>query len=195
MPDAFPGLTDIHAHPAMNAWLCDRALGRHYWTGKTFDPLASLTDFPMLEQGGVKVLWSSLHIPEHDFIHFLPLWLLAHVLKSGRKLLKQTAWECLLDMKADMEEQVGAAGDRFQMAGSNAELDAVLASGRTAIVHTVEGGHVLSAGLAPDDIAKRLERVDELSAGGGAPPTIAHLVPHDPARDGDSLPEGPLHRV
>jgi hypothetical protein len=43
--DAFPGLTDIHAHPAMNSFLWDRDLRRHYWTGRTFDPLASLTDF------------------------------------------------------------------------------------------------------------------------------------------------------
>ena len=62
-----PGLTDIHAHPAMNAFLWDRDLRRHYWTGGTFDPLASLTDFKMLEQGGVKVLWSSLHVPEQNY--------------------------------------------------------------------------------------------------------------------------------
>ena len=65
---AFPGLTDIHAHPAMNAFLWDRDLRKHYWTGPKFDPLASLTDFPMLKEGGVKVLWSSLHVPEPDYI-------------------------------------------------------------------------------------------------------------------------------
>jgi hypothetical protein len=43
----FAALTDIHAHPAMNAFLWDRDLRRHYWTGRTFDPLASLTDFMM----------------------------------------------------------------------------------------------------------------------------------------------------
>ena len=116
MPEPFPGLTDIHAHPAMNSWLWHRNLRRHYWTGKTFDPLASLTDFKMLDKGDVKVLWSSLHIPEHDFIHFFPLRMLAHVLKSGRKLLKKTAWECLLDMKANMEEQVGQIKTRLAVA-------------------------------------------------------------------------------
>ena len=65
--DDFPGLTDIHAHPAMNAFLWGRDLRRHYWTGHHFNPLASLTDFKMLEKGGVKVLWSSLHIPERQY--------------------------------------------------------------------------------------------------------------------------------
>ena len=65
--DGSPGLTDIHAHPAMNAFLWDRDLRRHYWAGKQCNPLASLTDFKMLEKGGVKVLWSSLHVPECEF--------------------------------------------------------------------------------------------------------------------------------
>lgn len=47
-------LIDIHAHPAMNAFLWGRHLRRHYWTGPvhTFNPLASLSDFRMLEQAG-----------------------------------------------------------------------------------------------------------------------------------------------
>ena len=39
--DAFPGLTDIHAHPAMNSFLWGRDLRRHYWSGNVFNPLAS----------------------------------------------------------------------------------------------------------------------------------------------------------
>src|SRR5215210_7214616 len=139
---AFPGLTDIHAHPAMNAFLWDRDLRRHYWTGKTFDPLASLSDFKMLEKGGVDVLWSSLHIPESGMFKCKLLRFLAHFTSGGRKLLKLNAWECVLMMMADMERQV-ARTDRFEMARSNAELDRVRAAGKTAIVHTVEGGYVL----------------------------------------------------
>jgi hypothetical protein len=37
---ALPGLTDIHAHPAMNAFVWDRDLRRHYFTGEAFNPLA-----------------------------------------------------------------------------------------------------------------------------------------------------------
>src|SRR3954462_13430701 len=140
---AFPGLTDIHAHPAMNAFLWDRDLRKHYWTGRTFDPLASLSDFKMLEKGGVKVLWSSLHIPERAYFGCWLIRLAVHFTRGGRTLLQLSAWESLLAMMADMEEQIARSGDRFQLARSNHELDSALAAGKTAIVHTVEGGHVL----------------------------------------------------
>jgi membrane dipeptidase len=184
----FPGLTDIHAHPAMNAFLWDRDLRRHYWTGRTFDPLASLSDFKMLEKGGVKVLWSSLHIPERGFFRCRLLWLAAHLTAGGRTLLRLDDWHCLLVQMAEMERQVARAGDRFQLARSNAELDAVLAKGKTAIVHTVEGGHVLGAGLADDDVAGRLQRLDELAHRGVASLTIAHLFPNDLAGHAEAIP-------
>jgi microsomal dipeptidase-like Zn-dependent dipeptidase len=190
----FSGLTDIHAHPAMNSFLWDRDLRRHYWTGHVFNPLASLTDFRMLEQGGVKVLWSSLHIPESDYFRCWLLRFVAHLTSGGRKLLKLSAWECLLEMMAEMERQVARAGDRFEVARSNADLDRVLAAGRTAIVHTVEGGHVLGAGLEADDAAGREARLDELAERGVASLTLAHLFPNDLAGHAEAIPEM-LHRL
>jgi membrane dipeptidase len=186
--DAFPGLTDIHAHPAMNSFLWDRDLRRHYFTGRTFNPLASLTDFKMLEKGGVKVLWSSLHIPERDFFRCRLLRLAAHLTAGGRQLLKLNAWECLLVMMDEMERQVGRAGERFQVARSNAELDRVLAAGKTAIIHTVEGGHVLGAGLDKDDLAGRLVRLEKLAQRGVASLTLAHLFPNDLAGHAEAIP-------
>jgi membrane dipeptidase len=186
---AFPGLTDIHAHPAMNAFLWDRDLRRHYWTGTTFDPLASLSDFKMLERGGVRVLWSSLHVPEHNYFDCFALKALAHLTAGGRTLLRQNAWQCLLVELAEMERQVARAGDRFEVARSNADLDRIVAAGRTAIVHTVEGGHVLGAGLAATDVAGRLERLDFLASRGVASLTIAHLFPNDLAGHAEGIPD------
>jgi len=185
---ASPGLTDIHAHPAMNAFLWDRDLRRHYWSGRTFDPLASLSDFKMLEKGGVKVLWSSLHIPEPAFLGCRLIHFAAHFTAGGRKLLKLNAWECLLAMMGKMERQVARAGDRFAMARSNAELDQVLAAGKTAIVHTVEGGHVLGAGLAAGDVDGRLARLDQLAERGVASLTLAHLFPNELAGHAEAIP-------
>jgi membrane dipeptidase len=172
----------------MNAFLWDRDLRRHYWTGKTFDPLASLSDFKMLEKGDVKVLWSSLHIPEPAYFGCWFIRLLAHVTRGGRKLLKLNAWECLLLQMDEMERQVGRAGDRFQLARSNAELDGVLAAGRTAIVHTVEGGHVLGAGLEADDLPGRLARLEQLAKRGVASLTIAHLFRNELAGHAEAIP-------
>jgi microsomal dipeptidase-like Zn-dependent dipeptidase len=184
----FPGLTDVHAHPAMNAFLWDRDLRRHYWTGRTFDPLASLTDFKMLEKGGVRVLWSSLHIPEPEYFRCWFLRAAAHFTRGGRRLLRLSAWECLLAMMAEMERQVARSGDRFEVARSNAELDAALADGKTAIVHTVEGGHVLGAGLADGDRDGRLARLEQLARRGVASLTLAHLFRNELAGHVDAIP-------
>jgi membrane dipeptidase len=203
MPDdpaihKFPGLTDIHAHPAMNAFLWDRNLRRHYWTGRTFNPLASLTDFKMLEKGGIKVLWSSLHVPEHQLFDCKLLRLAAHFTRGGRRLLKRSAWECLLLQMNEMEQQVSST-DRFAVARSNAELDSVLAAGKTAIVHTVECGNVLGAGLDADDLAGRLARLDELAERGVASFTPAHFFPNDFAGQAEAIPaaqrSGPICRL
>jgi hypothetical protein len=61
------------------------------------------------------------------------------------------------------------------MASSNAEMDRVLAAGKTAIIHTVEGGQVLGSGLEADDLPGREVRLDELAERGAASLTLAHL--------------------
>jgi membrane dipeptidase len=185
----FPGLTDIHAHPAMNAFLWDRDLRRHYFTaGGKYCPLASLTDFKMLKKGEVDVLWSSLHVPEPDYMSCPPIRLLAYVTAGGRKLLKLNSWECLRIEMKEMERQVERAGG-FALATSNAELDQVRSSGQRAVIHTVEGGHVLGAGLAEHERDKRLERLGELAAAGVASLTIAHLFPNELAGHAKGIPD------
>jgi membrane dipeptidase len=184
----FPGLTDIHAHPAMNAFLWDRDLRRHYFTaGGKYSPLASLTDFKMLKKGGVKVLWSSLHVPEPDYLRCPPIRLLAHVTGGGRKLLKLNSWECLQAEMKEMERQVERA-DEFALARNNADLDRICEEGKTAIVHTIEGGHVLDAGLVGSDPEDRLERLRKLANNGVASLTIAHLFPNSLAGHAEGIP-------
>ena len=183
----FPGLTDIHAHPAMNAFFWDRDLRKHYFTGSTFNPLASLTDFKMLQRGDVRVLWSVIHVPEEDYFRNPAIRLLAHVTRGGRTMLKLNAWDCALRMMDEMEQQVGRAKG-FQVAHSNAELDAALAAGSRAFVHTVEGGHMLSAGLAEGDIQGRLDRLEELANRGVCSLTIAHLFRNDLAGHSECIP-------
>jgi membrane dipeptidase len=142
----------------------------------------------MLEKGGVKVLWSSLHIPESNYFRCWFLRLAANLTSGGRKLLKLSAWECLLAMMDIMERQV-ARSDRFEVARSNAELDRVLATGKTAIVHTVEGGHVLGAGLEADDLPGREARLEVLADRGVASLTLAHLFRNDLAGHAEAIPE------
>ncbi|HET8813988.1 MAG TPA: membrane dipeptidase [Solirubrobacterales bacterium] len=183
----FPGLSDIHAHPAMNAFFWDRDLRKHYFTGSTFNPLASLTDFKMLERGDVRVVWSVVHVPEENYFRNPAIKLLARVTRGGRTMLKLNAWDCALRMIDEMERQVGRA-EGFAVAHSNAELDAALAAGKRAFVHTVEGGHILDAGLAEGDIKSRLGRLEELAERGVCSLTIAHLFRNDLAGHSECIP-------
>ena len=185
---AFPGLTDVHAHPAMNAFLWGRDLRRHWWSGDVFNPLATLSDFKMLKKGGVKVLWNALHVPEPPYLECRYLRLVAHLFAGGRMMLRENEWTCLVAMRDKMERQTARA-DGFRVARSNAELDAALAAGDTAIVNTVEGAHHLGAGLADDDLDGRLERLDELAEWGVASLTLAHLFPNDVAGHSEGIPE------
>lgn len=186
--EAFPGLIDMHAHPGMNAYFWGRDLRRHYFAGSTFNPLASLTDFPMLKKGGVKVVWSISHVPEQEQLNSPPLRLLARLAPGGRKMLKVNAWESTLRMMDAMEEQVARADDEFAFARSNAELDAALASGKRVFVHTIEGGHQLSAGLPEGDVQARLDRLEELADRGLASLILAHLFPNDIAGHSECIP-------
>src|SRR5215203_5726616 len=83
---------------------------------------------------------------------------------------------------------VARAEDEFEVARSNAELDSALAAGRRVFVHTVEGGHVLSAGLAEGDVQGRLARLEELADRGVASLTIAHLFRNDLAGHSECIP-------
>jgi membrane dipeptidase len=185
----FPGLVDMHAHPAMNAYFWGRDLRKHYFAGSTFNPLASLTDFPMLRKGGVRILWSVLHVPEEEQLRSPPLRLLARLAPGGRKILKlDNAWESTLRMMDAMERQVARAGDEFAVARSNAELDAALAAGKRVFVHTIEGGHQLSAGLDKGDVPGHLDRLDQLAERGLASLILAHLFPNHIAGHSECMP-------
>ena len=175
-----PGLTDIHAHPLLNAYLFDRDLRRHYHSGGAFNPLSSLSDFVMLREGDVRVLWSTLYVPERDLFDCRLLWALAHFTGGGRKLLKLSYWKCLLDMAQCMERQVRSTCGEFEIARSNADLDDIVRSGKRAIVQTVEGGHILEG---------RLDRLDVLAEMGVASFALAHLFPNDLVGHSEGIPE------
>jgi membrane dipeptidase len=65
----------------------------------------------------------------------------------------------------------------------------VRAAGKTAIVHTVESGHVLGAGLDAEDLPGRLARLDQLAERGVASLTLAHLFPNELAGHAEGIPE------
>ena len=148
----------------------------------------------MLERGGVGVQWSSLHVPERD--SSVPaVRMAAHFSPGGRKLGRTRGRAARHDGRHGAPG--GRAGDRSGGA-LHAELDDRARARATAIVHTVEGGHVLSTAWR-STTSKGAWRGSALSERGVASLTLAHLFPHylaghtegDPGEPGPAVPDGP----
>jgi membrane dipeptidase len=175
-------LTDTHAHPAMKAYLFRRNLWRHYRSSAVLSPFASRTDFHRLERGGVGVVWSANYIPERQLLEdcFLLRVISALLLPGHRKITTGHPFDRLLEMMDAMEHEIARRPDRVELAKSAADLRRIREAGKIAIVHTLEGAHMLD---------RDPERLDVLADRGVAMITLAHFYDNGFVAHVDGMPE------
>jgi microsomal dipeptidase-like Zn-dependent dipeptidase len=180
-------LTDVHAHPALKAYLFRRNLWRHYRSGSVFSPFASRTDFNRLERGGVGVVWSANYIPERELFEncFLLRLVSALLLPAYRKITTGSLFDRLLEMMDAMELEIDRRPDRTELAKSVADLRRIREAGKIAIVHTLEGAHPLDGD--PD-------RLEVLASRGVAMITLAHFYDNGLVAHVDGVPRDLLVR-
>jgi membrane dipeptidase len=180
-------LTDVHAHPSLKAYLFRRNLWRHYWSGRAFNPFSSRSDFRMLERGGVGVLWAAHYVPERQLLEDCPLLRFAAGLwvPVYGKLVRKSRFDLLLEMMDAMEREIGRRPDKAQLAQSAAEVKRIRREGKIAVVHTVEGAHVLE---------ENPERLEVLARRGVAMMTLAHFYANGVADQVDGIPQDMLIR-
>ncbi len=174
-------LTDIHVHPSLKAYLFRRNLWRHWGSDGAFNPFASRSDFKALSEGGVGVIWSSLYLPERQLFHDC-FWLrLAAFLLIPvyRKLMSGGLFERLLEMMDAMEREIARRPDAVELARSAADVGRIRAENKIAVVHTVEGAHILEGD--PD-------KLDVLADRGVAMLTLTHFYPNGVAAQVDGIP-------
>lgn len=161
-------LTDIHVHPSLKAYLFRRSLWRHYTSGRTFNPFSSRSDFPTLERGGVGVIWATHHLPEVQLFRQCLLLRVAGrlLLPAYNRIVTGGRMQRLIEMIDTLEREIARRPDRIAVAHSAADVPRIRASGRIAVVHAVEGGHV---------IEDRIDNLDELSRRGVAVLTLSHF--------------------
>jgi len=160
-------LTDIHIHPSLKAYLFGRNLWRHYSSGRSFNPFSSRSDFATLEKGGVGVVWNSLHLPERQLAQCRWVSLAGALLVPAyRKLASGNLMDRLLEQMDAMEREVARRPDRTEVARSASDVRRIRRDGKLAVVHTVEGAHVLDG---------KLEHLDRLAARGVAMLTLSHF--------------------
>ncbi len=174
-------LTDLHAHPSLKAFLFRRNLWRHYRSGSGFNPLSSRSDFKMLEKGGVGVLWASHYLPERPlFSDCFLIRAAAFVLTPVYfKLTRGSQFERLLEMMEALEREIDRDTSKIELARSVEEVDRIRGEGKIAVVHTVEGAHVLEGDAS---------RLSLLAERGVAMLTLTHFYPTGVAAHADALP-------
>lgn len=179
-------VVDLHAHPSMKTWFGGAKFAKRVkHSSKGFDFTKLRTTYPSLADGGVNVLCSAIYVPEKHLTK--DCWIIGvggAVLSRLRDAFARDPFAVALDMMAKVEHDVAAivpaAGQPpIRVVRSNAELDAALMSGAIAVIHTIEGAHVL--GGNPTNVARLHQR-------GVALITLAHFYPNGVAPPVDGIP-------
>lgn len=181
-------MTDFHVHTTLKPYLFARSLWRETRAPRRFSPLSFRTGLPALLRGGVRTAVVAHHVPEEALFRDSLLArgagrLLSPVypwLREGRPFDRLQEMMSLLEWEADRSPQ------RVAVVRSPRELRRARRSGRLALVHGVEGAHVLEGD--PD-------RIDRLAEAGVATLVLAHLYPNGVAAGVDAVPDYPLVRA
>lgn len=178
-------LTDVHVHPSLKSYLFGRNLWRHYYSGGAFNPFASRSDFWALDKGGVGVIWTSHYLPERQLFRDC-LWL-----RLAAMLLVPVYWKLttgslmsrLLEMMDVMEHEINRRPHRTELALSAADVTRIQTAEKIAVVHTVEGAHVLEGNV---------DNLDALAQRGVALLTLTHFYANGLTTQVNGMPEDML---
>lgn len=175
-------LTDVHAHPSLKAFLFRRNLWRHYRSGASFNPFSSRSDFRMLQKGRVGVLWAGHYLPERQLFKDCFLLRAAAFLLTPAywKLTRGPVFERLVQMMDALERETLRDPRRIELARSVSEIDRIRGEGKIAVIHTVEGAHVLEG--EPD-------RLRALARRGVAMLTLNHFYRNGLGSQVDAMPK------
>lgn len=179
---------DLHAHCTLKPYLFAGSLWSSARATPGFSPFAHRTGFPALLRGGLRIVCVAHHVPEEALFrdsmairvaarHFSPMY---PWLRAGHP------YQRLREMMAVLEYEAARVGHRLEVADSPEHLRRIRREGKLALVHAVEGGHVLEGDPA---------RVEELARRGVAMMGLAHLYPNGLVGGVDAVPDYPLVRL
>ena len=179
-------IVDLHVHPSFQQQIFSRTLSMRYVIKRTFrgSPFMVRANFPRLRQGGVDVILSILHVPEHGLLNDFKLINIVRILRPDlwRKFMSAPPFDATLSIMADMEKAVADSQSKApaQMAHSVSDLDAILSQPvgerPIAVIHAVEGAH--SLGDPKTQESDVLNHLDTLYERGVIYITLAHFYPN-----------------
>lgn len=177
---------DLHVHPSLKTFLFDKKLSKRYRTGGAWNPLAMRVDLPKIKSGGVNAILSSVYLPERKMIEDCGILnLLSKILgKKFRSLKYGDPFRVTMDIIEHFEKAVDRAVSKgwkqVEIARSASELNQILAEGKIAIVHSIEGAHSL---------AGKLENVEKFFRKGVCLLTLAHFYQNEVTHTVGGIPE------
>lgn len=143
---------DMHVHPALKTYLFDKKINERHSSPKIWWPLTLRTDLPKLREGGVDAILSSLYLPEKKILDDC-IWSRV-VTWFSQKLgdtLKGNRFDETMKLLDEFESLVGNSQidekEIARIAHSRNEMDQILAEGKIAILHSIEGAHSLDGNI------------------------------------------------
>ena len=190
-------VVDLHNHAVLKKFLLDRDLT----TSKTkflaslfkraFWPLSQRSTFPLLDKGGVDVVFSTCYIPEREWIEDQGLVKLALTLspETKKRVFDPFYFDATVSMMDAMEKEAESYNNKeperkIKFAKDKNSLIDILAEKNIAFIHSVEGGHSLegieseTSEISQDIESEVLQNLEYLHERGVAYLTLAHFYPN-----------------
>jgi membrane dipeptidase len=186
-------IVDIHAHPVLKTYLFDYNLyemHENHFPFIEFNPFYLQVDIPKLLQGGVDVVFSTVHLPERPFIDnceimadsfkilknfFTSLTNKTEDNSSSNKPFEQTLG--IIDQFENKVTEAKSKGYSVSTPKNRDELQKSIDRGEIAFLHAIEGAH--SLGRNHQDTSDYLNNLRILQDKGVCQMTLAHFYPND----------------
>lgn len=185
-------VVDLHAHPTLKTLQFGKKFwDRHRPPGFFFCPFTMRTDLDALINGGVKTVCCSVYVLERGWLDDVwPLKLLRalqprmdHVLTEAPDDMTREYLNHLITM---VRETNARRGPVVEIATSYAHLQQINASGRIAMVNTIEGAHSLNGNL---------DNLDDFHRRGVSAMIVPHMYPNEACHScANAIPEDTILR-
>ncbi|HEX9728007.1 MAG TPA: membrane dipeptidase [Gemmatimonadales bacterium] len=181
-------VVDLHAHPSLKTFFSGVSFKDSQTVNEGFKLTELRTNYPSLLAGDIDVLCSAVYVPEKYLRH--DCWVIhfgSHFIQPLKVALDGDPFDIALRVLRHMESEVAAVNAMTPapartaaVVTSNQELDAALGAGQLAVIHTIEGAHVLNGDVT---------NVALLKAEGVASITLAHFYPNGVAPPVEAIPK------
>lgn len=189
---------DIHCHPGMKVYLCDADLTIAHTPRPDSNRRSVHVDLPGMKQGNVQLILSFQYVPEHGLGRMANTGLLFRLLHdvlhvdTALRFEDGTDGEDCTDKAMDgirrTTRQIGNAPAEFNAVVplDAASFLAAIKSGKTILLHGLEGSHHLGRNL--DDVQNYLRNLERFQAAGVRILTLAHFFQNSICGSGGGIP-------